>query len=149
MYYCEGKYCSRKDRCAHHESFDWKYPRQYLDMSTEGRGYGGIDENGKLFWHHEYSCGDKAEFYKRYKALGWREGQEYRNSKGTICDEVCLTCPHQSLCFTILEYAGMTFEEGDRIRFDCERIKNDPEGIKQDMEIKIKEWKKRKDNVNA
>ena len=64
MYYCEGKYCSRKDQCAYHELFDWKCPRQYLDQSTTGSGYGGIDENGQLF---------RAEFYKCYKALGWRE----------------------------------------------------------------------------
>ncbi len=73
MIYCEGKYCSRKDQCAYHEDFEWKYPRQYLDDSTEGYGYGGIDENGNCFWHHEYYCGDRAPKYSRYKPKGWRE----------------------------------------------------------------------------
>lgn len=126
MIYCEGEYCSRKDRCAYHENFEWKYPRQYIDESTEGYGYGGFDKEGKHFCHHEYCCGDFAEWYKRYKALGWREDTEYINSKGTICDEVCLTCEYQELCFTLLEYAGMIIQPGDRIRFDCEKIKENP-----------------------
>lgn len=84
MIYCEGKNCSRRDQCAYHELFEWKYPRQYLDCSTEGMGHGGIDKNGDNFYYHWYICGDNAEHYRRYKALGWREGQEYRNSEGTI-----------------------------------------------------------------
>ena len=44
MIYCEGKNCSRRDQCAYHELFESKYPRQYLDCSTEGRGHGGIDK---------------------------------------------------------------------------------------------------------
>lgn len=140
MIYCEGKYCSRKDQCAYHENFEWKYPRQYLDMSTEGCGWEGIDNDGRRFGHHEYFCGDRANFYKHYKALGWREGQEYRNSEGTICDEVCLTCPHKGLCFRVLEYAGMIFQAGDRVRFDCEQIKNNPEGTQKWLNLRLEEW---------
>ena len=80
MIYCEGKNCSRRDQCAFHEHFEWKYPRQYLDQSTQGMGYEGIDKSGKPFSHHEFFCGDKADFYKHYKALGWREGVEYSKS---------------------------------------------------------------------
>lgn len=126
MIYCEGEYCSRKDQCAYHESFECKYPRQYIDESSEGYGYGGFDREGKYFCHHEYCCGDRAEWYKRYKALGWREDTEYTNSKGTICDEICLTCEHRELCLKVLEYAGMIIQPGDRIRFDCEKIKENP-----------------------
>ena len=126
MIYCEGEHCSRKDQCAYHESFECKYPRQYIDESREGFGYGGYDKEGKHFWHHEYCCGDCAEWYKHYKALGWREDIDYINSKGTICDEICLTCEHQELCFKMLEYAGMIIQPGDRIRFDCEKIKENP-----------------------
>ncbi len=143
MYYCEGKQCARRDKCAYHENFEWKYPRQYLDSSTEGYGYEGIDVNGNKFSHHEYLCGDRADFYKGYKALGWREGQEYRNSKGTICDEICLTCEHSSLCSSILEFAGMIFQPGDRVRFDCESIKADPEGHKRWLDKQLAEWRKR------
>ena len=46
MFYCEGKYCSRRDKCAYHEVFDCKYPRQYLDQSTQGYSSEGIDKNG-------------------------------------------------------------------------------------------------------
>ena len=127
MIYCEGTNCSRRDQCAYHEHFKWNYPRQYLDESTEGRGWAGVDKDGNYFSNHKFCCGDSAEQYYHYKALGWREGQEYRNSEGTICDEVCLTCPHKSLCFSILELAGMVFEPGDRVRCNCEDIKANPE----------------------
>ena len=63
MYYCEGKYCSMRDKCAHHqisESDGWV---QDLDQSTEGYGYYGEDENGKQFSHHEFTCGDRAPKY--------------------------------------------------------------------------------------
>jgi hypothetical protein len=73
MIYCEGRNCSRRDECAYHEDFESKYPRQYLDLSTVGRGYDGIDENGKWFHHHDYCCGDKAEKYHCYKELGYRD----------------------------------------------------------------------------
>lgn len=145
MIYCEGKDCSRKDQCAYHENFEWKYPRQYLDMSTEGFGWEGIDSDGRRFSHHEYSCGDRADFYKRYKALGWREGQEYRNSEGTICDEVCLTCPHRSLCFSILDFAGMIIQPGDRVRFNCEDIRTNPEGKKKWLDEQLKIYYERMD----
>ena len=81
MHYCEGKNCSRRDECAFHEVFDWKYPRQYLDDSTNGYGGEGIDKDGNRFSIHKYCCGDKADYYNCYKALGWREGQEYKNSE--------------------------------------------------------------------
>lgn len=142
MIYCEGKYCLRKDKCAYHEEFEWKHPRQYLDQSTEGFGYEGFDKDGNRVFRHEYCCGDKADFYKRYKALGWREGQEYENSKGTICDEECVACEHSSLCSSILEFAGMIFQPGDRIRFDCEQIKANPEGKQKWLNEKLTEWRK-------
>ena len=131
MIYCEGEYCARREQCAYHELFECKYPRQYLDESREGCAYGGFDREGKYFYHHEDNCGDRAEWYKHYKALGWREDKEYINSKGTICDEVCLTCEHQELCFRVLEYAGMIIQPGDRVRFDCEKIKENPEQYKE------------------
>ena len=49
MFYCEGTNCSRRDQCAYHERFEWKYPRQYLDLSTDGTAWGGFDNDGK--WH--------------------------------------------------------------------------------------------------
>ena len=61
----------------------------------------------------------------------------YKNSEGTICAEECLHCPHRHLCFQILELAGMIFKPGDRIRFDCEEIKADPEGRQRDLEDKL------------
>lgn len=74
MIYCEGKYCSRKDQCAFHEEFEWKYPRQCIDYSTEGIGYEEFDEEKNCRFHrHEYYCGDRAKCYRRYEELGWRE----------------------------------------------------------------------------
>lgn len=141
MIYCEGTNCSRRDQCAFHEKFELEYPRQYLDESREGFGHEGIDADGNRFSHHEYICGDNAERYKCYKALGWRKGQEYRNSEGTICDEVCLHCQHKHLCFEVLELAGMVFGPGDRIRFNCESIKADPEGTRDWIDRKVATWK--------
>ena len=69
MIYCEGKNCSRRDHCAFHEKFDWKYPRQYLDESTEGIGHGGIGKDGNYFSYHKFLCGDNADSYAHYKAL--------------------------------------------------------------------------------
>ena len=64
MYYCEGKYCSRRNECAHNKPDTSGRLQQWLDMSTEGSGYSGIDENGKHFCRHEYWCGDRADGYK-------------------------------------------------------------------------------------
>ena len=77
MIYCEGKNCSKRDKCAYHEQFEEKYPRQNLDLSINGRGYGGIDVNGRPFCNHEYFCGDKGEQYPFYKELGYREEAVY------------------------------------------------------------------------
>jgi hypothetical protein len=131
MIYCEGEYCSRKDQCAYHELFESKHLRQYIDESTEGHGYGGIDSNGKPFFHHEFYCGDRAKYYRHYKALGWREGEKYVNSEGFRYDEVCVNCEHRGLCFKLLEQAGMITASGERISFDCEEIKAEPERYKE------------------
>lgn len=61
---------------------------------------------------------------------------EYRNSKGTICNEICLTCEHQELCFRVLEYAGMIIQPGDKVRFDCEQIKANPKHYEEMTERK-------------
>lgn len=150
MIYCEGKNCSRRDQCAYHESFKWKYPRQVRDCSTEGICYGPFyDENNKEYMKRHWDCGDNADnHYLHYKALGWREGQEYRNSAGTICDEICLTCPHQALCFSILEFAGMICSPGERIRFDCEDIKKDPKGRQELLDKQLKVYYERLEYYN-
>ena len=54
----------------------------------------------------------------------------YKNSEGTVCNEICLTCIHRNLCFELLEYCGMIFQAGERIRFDCEQIIANPEYYK-------------------
>lgn len=144
MVYCAGTNCSRRNQCAFHEHFEWKHLRQYLDWSTNGSAYGGFDNKGE--WHpvqSRMSCGDQAEQYYHYKALGWREGEEYRNSIGGICDDVCVTCPHRSICYSILECAGMIFAPGDRVRFDCERIKADPEGKKEWLDRRLEDYYRR------
>lgn len=149
MVYCEGKQCARRDKCAYHEDFEWKYPRQYLDMSTEGSGYEGIDKDGNRVSCHAYFCGDRStNFYPRYRAIGWRDGQEYRNSKGTICDEECVACEHSGLCAGVLEFTGMIFQPGERIRFDCESIKANPEGKQKWLDDKLAEWRKQTEVYN-
>lgn len=69
MYYCEGKYCLMRDKCAYHQISERDGWIQYLDQSTEGYGYCGKDENGKLFSHHEFTCGDRAPKYSCYKKI--------------------------------------------------------------------------------
>ena len=123
MFYCEGKNCSRRDQCAYHEAFKWKYPRQVRDASTEcshAEGYPPL-----------YSCGDNAWYYGCYKALGYREGQEYKNSKGFCYDEVCVNCKHRSLCFMLLENAGLITRPAQRVALYCEEIKANPEEYKE------------------
>lgn len=150
MIYCEGTNCSRRDQCAYHESFEWEHPRQVRDCSAEGTSYGPFyDEHNKAYMKTHWDCGDNADnHYSHYKALGWREGQNYRNSAGTICDEVCLTCPHQALCFSILEFAGMVFRPGDRVRFDCEDIKKDPNGRQEWLNKQLDVYYKRVEYYN-
>jgi hypothetical protein len=74
MFYCEGKYCSRRAECAHNKLDTSGKLQQWLDMSTEGRGWGGIDDNGKPFCNHEYECGDLAPRYNRFEPITLQEG---------------------------------------------------------------------------
>ena len=137
MIYCEGKNCSRRDKCAYHEVFDWEYPRQYIDMSTNGCGHEGTDKNGNKFSHHEFYCGDNATHYTRYKALGFREGQLYKNSLGFCYDEECVNCKYRSLCFLLLEDAGLITHTAKRIMNHlCEDIKKDPSYFLNKLEQK-------------
>ncbi len=134
MHYCEGKNCSRRYECAFHEVFDWKYPRQYLDDSTNGHGFEGIDSYGNRFSEHIWFCGDNANHYGSYKALGWREGQEYKNSLGFCYDEVCVNCEHRNLCFCLLENASMITYEGKRVMDHiCEDVKANPEEHREQL----------------
>lgn len=127
MFYCEGKDCSRRDQCAYHEAFDWKWPRQHLDKSLEGHGFSSVDENGNNINGFYINCGDNGD-YIHYMALGYRENQEYRNSIGLKYDEICINCEHRSLCFLLLEYAGLITREAKRIMCHmCESIKKDPQ----------------------
>ena len=131
MFYCEGTNCSRRDQCAYHEYFVGDLSsclidiRQFLDWSVTGTGFIQTDENGKPSFCIEYHCGDNAGHYKRYKAIGWREGQEYRNSLGLKYDEICVSCPHRSTCFRKLESAGLITYSGERIMWNCEDIKKE------------------------
>ena len=67
MYYCEGKYCSIRDKCVHHKILESDGWIQYLDQSTEGFGCYGEDKDGNSFSHHEFNCGDRAPKYSCYK----------------------------------------------------------------------------------
>ena len=127
MIYCEGKHCSRRDKCAYHETFISEEPRQYLDLSVNGYGHEGVDEKGNRFSHHEFYCGDNATHYKRHKALGFRE-EEYKNSLELRYDEECVSCKYRSLCFTLLEDAGLITHNAERImNHICEDVKKDPQ----------------------
>lgn len=111
MTYCEGKHCSIRSQCAHHGLYPEGASGQVIDYSTEGSHAEG--PNGTVLGG--YMCGDRNYTYKNYK-----------NSSGTICIEECLTCKYRSLCSIVLEYAGMVFNPGDHIRFDCLKIKENP-----------------------
>ena len=132
MIYCEGKNCLRKDKCAYHEEFKYEYPRQLLDLSREtshAEGYPTF-----------YSCGDKSKYYSTYRALGYRENEEYKNSLGFQYDEVCVNCEYRGICFCLLEFAGDITHSGKRIRLDCERIKAN---IEEDADYYKKWFKER------
>lgn len=72
-----------------------------------------------------------------------KEKWKYRNSQGTYCNEVCLTCVHKELCFTVLEFCGMVFLPGERIRFDCEEIIADPERYRE----WVRNWIRTRDKI--
>lgn len=67
MYYCEGKYCSIRDKCYHHKFHKTDVWVQYLDQSVQGFGHYGEDENGNKFAYNEYNCGDRAPKYSYFK----------------------------------------------------------------------------------
>lgn len=81
MFYCPGEFCSKKNECLHHNLKDSKRLIQLLDMSTQGHGFGGIDENGKPFCHHEYECGDRAPTYRAFwKYETWQDKCDFENA---------------------------------------------------------------------
>lgn len=128
MIYCEGKNCKRQDKCAYHEIFISEELRQHLDLSVNGYGHEGVDEKGNRFSHNAFYCGDRATHYKRHKALGYREGEEYKNSLELCYDEECVSCKYRSLCFYLLEDAGLITHAAERImNHICEDIKKDPQ----------------------
>lgn len=69
MYYCEGKYCSKKEDCDHHQPDTSGRLQQWLDMSTQGSGQAGTDENGKPFCKIEAWCGDESVDYKYFEPI--------------------------------------------------------------------------------
>lgn len=124
--HCPGINCSKRDTCTNHFGSG-----QVIDWSRYGWHAAGFDKDGNYKSEGETYCGDNGTYgYKKYK-----------NSEGTICAEECLHCPHKHLCFQILELAGMIFQPGDRVRFDCEEIKADPEGKQKWVENKTAEWR--------
>ena len=128
MYYCEGKNCLRRNQCAYHEILDSEDIRQYLDRSTNGIGIVLKDENGNNYIKCDYDCGDNSSYYRNYKALGYREGEKYKNSLNLCYDEVCVKCNYKSLCFTLLDDAGLITYNGERImNHICENVKKDPQ----------------------
>ena len=137
MIYCEGKKCKRQDKCAYHEIFISEEPRQYLDLSVNGYGHEGVDEKGNRFSHHGFYCGDSATHYIRHKASGFREGEEYKNSLGFCYDEECVNCKYRSLCFTLLDDAGLITYTAERImNHICEDVKKDPQYFINKLEQK-------------
>ncbi len=66
MFYCEGKYCSRRAECVHNKPDISGRLQQWLDMSTQGSGQCWNDDNGKPHFHHEYWCGDRAKGYEHF-----------------------------------------------------------------------------------
>ena len=74
MYYCEGKYCSRRNECAHNKPDTSGRLQQWLDMSTQGSGQYWNDDSGKPHFHHEYWCGDRADGYKHFVPITLQEG---------------------------------------------------------------------------
>lgn len=69
MYYCEGKYCSRRNECAHHKPDTTGSLQQWLDMSTQGSGQAGTDINGKPYCIVEAWCGDDAKQYTYFEPV--------------------------------------------------------------------------------
>lgn len=48
--------------------------------------------------------------------------------------EECVNCKNKNLCFLLLEYAGMTFRNGEKIMFNCEAIKQDTDYYQMQIE---------------
>lgn len=136
MYYCEGKNCLRKDQCAYHEVFESNNPRQNLDQSINGSTI-TLKIDNKPYFKETWNCGNNADYYRHYKALGYREGEKYKNSLDFCYDEVCVSCNYRSLCFTLLEDAGLITRNGDRVmNHICESVKKDPQYFIDKLEKK-------------
>lgn len=81
MFYCPGEFCSKKDICLHHALKDSRCRLQLLDMSTQGYGYDGMDENGNYFSHHEYCCGDRAsKYHSLWELKTWLDKADFENA---------------------------------------------------------------------
>lgn len=67
MAVCGGSHCSKRKQCKNYESNYFRYNDsswvQYIDWSTYGSSSIGADENGRVFIHEKYSCGDFSETY--------------------------------------------------------------------------------------
>ena len=93
----------------------------------------GKDDHGNSYVNTIWNCGDNSWHYGCYKALGWREGQEYKNLIGLKYDDVCVNCEHRSLCFMLLEDAGLITRPAERIVLYCEEIKANPEKYREKL----------------
>ena len=80
MFYCPGEHCAKRNQCGHYMLKNSRRQLQLLDMSTNGSGQSGIDENGNYFLHHEYSCGDRAPSYRSlWEIKTWQDKGDFEN----------------------------------------------------------------------
>ena len=66
MFYCEGKYCSRRSECAHNKPDTSGKLQQWLDMSTQASGQCWKDDNGNVHFQLEHWCGDSSNNYEHF-----------------------------------------------------------------------------------
>lgn len=77
MAVCGGKCCAKRKQCKNYEGNYLKYHNkndsnnwaQYVDWSTNDGGSMGIDGNGNIFIHGEYSCGDFSKIYPLFDEI--------------------------------------------------------------------------------
>ncbi len=63
--------------------------------------------------------------------------------------EECKTCPHKSLCYQWLEFAGEITYPGKKVRAHlCDDIKDNPEKWQNILDENIQKWKAQIDEYN-
>ena len=80
MFYCPGRFCSKKDICLHHHLKNSMRCLQLIDMSIHGSVGESIDRAGTCISQYEPHCGDRAsKYYSLWECKTWQDKGDFEN----------------------------------------------------------------------